>query len=198
MITVREVVYSLYGAWRLARLDRGGMAQFDTSLEGFWRSFFAAAIVAPAHVVLVLLQGGMATPATPTTDETDWLRFWLVKVIAYAVGWTAWPLVMFHIAKLVDRESAYLGYIVAYNWAQVIAAGLFLLVAIVASTVLPPGAIEAAFIVTTLVLLAYEWFVVRVALGIGGGLAAGLVILSLVLSMVIGNIAFSLGGGGIG
>ena len=192
MISVREVVYSVYGAWRLARLDRGGMQHFDTSLEGFWHSFFAAVIVAPAHVALVLIEGG------PGADETDWLRFWLVKAIAYAAGWTAWPLVMFYMAKAIDREPAYLGYIVAYNWAQVVAAGLFFLVAVVATTMLPADAIEVAFFLTTMLLLAYQWFIARAALDIGGGLAAGLVILDLVVSVLIGSVALNLSGGGTG
>ena len=43
MITAREVSYGLFGAWRLAHLDRRGMEYFDTSIDGFWRSFWAAA-----------------------------------------------------------------------------------------------------------------------------------------------------------
>ncbi len=189
MISTREIVYSVYGAWRLARLDRGGMRHFDISLEGYWRSFFAALIVAPAHIALVLIEGG------PGAEESEWLGFWLVKAIAYAAGWTAWPLVMFYIAKAIDREPAYLGYIVAYNWAQIVAAGLFFLVAIVATTMLPAGAVEATFFLTTMLLLAYQWFIARAALDIGGGLAAGLVILDLVVSVMIGGIALTLIGG---
>jgi hypothetical protein len=192
MITVREVTYSVYGAWRLARLDRSGIQHFDTSLEGYWRSFFAAAIIAPAHVALVLLD------SSPATDDSDWLQFWLVKAIAYVIGWTVWPLVMFYAAKAIDREPAYLGYIVAYNWAQVIGTGLFLVVSIVAGTMLPTGALNAAFALTIMVLLAYQWFIARTVLDIGGGLAAGLVVLDLVVSMMIGNVALGLSGAGAG
>ena len=42
--TTREIVFGLYGAWRLAHLDRGGLGYFDASVEGFWKSFFAAAM----------------------------------------------------------------------------------------------------------------------------------------------------------
>ena len=42
-----SVIRSIYGAWRLALLDPSGLNWFDVSIEGFWRSFFAAAIVAP-------------------------------------------------------------------------------------------------------------------------------------------------------
>jgi hypothetical protein len=42
-----EVRLAVAGALRLARGDRGGLGSFDTSIEGFWRSFRAAAIVYP-------------------------------------------------------------------------------------------------------------------------------------------------------
>ena len=55
----QEIVASLYGAWRLMRLDPTGMTYFNLSADGFWRSFFAAVIVAPAYVLFVVV--GLAT-----------------------------------------------------------------------------------------------------------------------------------------
>ena len=49
-----EVLRSLYGAYRLAFLDQSGMAHFNLSVDGFWRSFFAAVLVAPGFAVLVV------------------------------------------------------------------------------------------------------------------------------------------------
>ena len=43
-----EIAYGIYGAWRLARLDVTGMEVFDRTVAGFWKSFFAAVLVAPA------------------------------------------------------------------------------------------------------------------------------------------------------
>ena len=43
----QEVIRSIYGAWRLPWLDRSGMGHFNLSVDGFWRSFFAAVLVAP-------------------------------------------------------------------------------------------------------------------------------------------------------
>jgi hypothetical protein len=48
-----EVLRSIYGAYRLAWLDRSGMSQLNLSVEGFWRSFFAAILVAPGYALLV-------------------------------------------------------------------------------------------------------------------------------------------------
>ena len=49
-----EVLHSLYGAYRLAFLDRSGMSHFNLSVDGFWRSFFAAVLVAPGFALLVV------------------------------------------------------------------------------------------------------------------------------------------------
>ena len=45
---------ALTGALRLARGDRGGLSCFDRSLDGFWRSFRAAAITYPLYLVLLI------------------------------------------------------------------------------------------------------------------------------------------------
>ncbi len=48
---VREAIVSLYGAWRLARLDRRGFEVFDQTPAGAIRSFFAAVLVAPMYAL---------------------------------------------------------------------------------------------------------------------------------------------------
>ncbi len=46
---------SLTGALRLARFDAGGMAAFDVSFEGFWRSFWAAGLVLPLYIFFLAI-----------------------------------------------------------------------------------------------------------------------------------------------
>ena len=40
----QEVARSIFAAWRIARFDAGAMNYFNLTLEGFWRSFFAAGL----------------------------------------------------------------------------------------------------------------------------------------------------------
>ena len=47
-LTARETVYSIFGAYRLAMLDKSGLSYLDRSPEGAIRSFYAALIVLPA------------------------------------------------------------------------------------------------------------------------------------------------------
>ena len=52
----REIVYGVFGAWRLFRRDSGAMTYFDDSVDGFWKSFFAAVLIAPAYGIIVALE----------------------------------------------------------------------------------------------------------------------------------------------
>ena len=53
MIALRDVVAGLTGAWRLARFDPRGMSYLDTTITGYWRSFYGALLCLPAYVVMV-------------------------------------------------------------------------------------------------------------------------------------------------
>ena len=48
-----EVQLAVGGALRLARGDPRGLGFFDTSIDGFWRSFRAAAICYPFFLMLL-------------------------------------------------------------------------------------------------------------------------------------------------
>ncbi len=184
MLTAREAVASLYGAWRLARFDPGGMTFFDTSIGGFWRSFYAAVIVAPFYMVLLAMRyaTGTVEAAVP--------RFVSIETIAYVIAWFAFPLVMLSIVRVLDREAHYLGYIVAYNWAAVLQNALYLPLAMLAvAQVMPHGLASGLGMVALSAILLYTWFVTRTALAVSTVAAVGVVVLDLVLSIFINGVA---------
>ena len=55
-----EVRLAMIGALRLARGDRGGLAGFDRSVDGFWRSFRAAVISYRLYLVLLSMRMAVA------------------------------------------------------------------------------------------------------------------------------------------
>ena len=185
--TTREIVYALYGAWRLAHVDRGGMGYFDTSAEGFWKSFFAAALVAPAYLILVLLD-----PAT-TSSQAGLLRIVLVHTLSYSLSWTAYPVIVHPLCAALGRESAYSGFIVAFNWIKVIQMAAYLpVVVIVAGKVLPEGVGELLNTLVYLLLLVYQWLATRVALDIKPLPSTGLVALDFFLGVIISVLALGM------
>ena len=182
--SLRDIVYGIYGAWRLARLDRGGLVYFDRSAEGFWKSFFAAALIAPAYLILVTID------VTERDTSAGALRLFIVFISAYTLRWTVYPLVTRAVTQAIGRESAYISFIVAFNWAQVIQMIVYLPI-IVLSTIglIPEGMSALLHMVVYAIILAYQWFITRTTLDISPFAAAGFVALDLVISIVITGMA---------
>lgn len=185
MTSLREVSTALHGAWLLARLDRSGMAYFDRSETGFWRSFTAAVLVYPAFLILLGLRVEDAESASSGLP-----RILIVETIGYVIAWSAFPLIMLPVTRFLGREHLWLDFIIAYNWSQVLQYGLFLVATLLAgsgavSTPLAAGIASAA----TVAVLLYEWFIARVALDTGGAGATMIVLVDLVLGMLISRVA---------
>ncbi len=177
--TLDEIQRSLYGAWLLVRRDRSGMDWLDLSLEGFFRSFFAAILVAPLYAWLVVdryqSQGGMpADIGAVLVGET----------LSYILGWLAFPLAAVPITRFLGLGGRYVSLVVATNWAAVLEIVLFVLVMLVGN-LLPDGLQGPLLLAATLVAFVYEWFVIRTALETTAGIAAGLVVIDVLLSSIM-------------
>ena len=180
MISAMGVTKSLYGAYRLARADRDGMSYLDTSLDGFWQSFFAAFLVAPIFFLLLIIRFNVGVVETPA------FRFLAIEGISYIIGWVLFPLIIYYLVQALDREQKFIGFIVAYNWASAIQNGIYLPFAILFELGIISGA-GAGFINFFLLclVLAYTWFVAKTALDVSGLIASGLVVLDVGLWIMI-------------
>ena len=180
MITTRDVVSGLYGAFRLAHLDRRGVDYFDKSLEGFWRSFFAAVLVLPLFVILSALRFG-----EPGLTQNTY-RYFSIEMTAYAMSWIAFPLAVLPVTRFFGREQNFLGFIVAYNWASVLQSVLYLPIAMLVITQTIPESYAGliSFIAIGFIMV-YIWFVTRVALDVSAGIAIAIVGMDFMLSVLI-------------
>ena len=184
MPSARDILTALYGTYRLARLDASGMDYFDATPDGFWRSFFAAVLVAPFYFLLLSLRfSGMA-------ETLPFSRFMAIESIAYVIAWVAFPLLMASLIKNMDREAHYIRFIVAYNWAAVLQNALYLPIAILATSgLLANDPANALGLMALSLILFYTWFITRTALDISAGMAAGIVGLDFLLSILIKTVA---------
>lgn len=176
----QEVASGLRGAWRLLRFDSSGMAAFDDSVEGFWKSFYAAALVAPGYVIEVTLHLSGAELAS------GFLRLVVIETLAYVIGWTAYPLAAFYLTDMMGKAEAYIRFIVALNWSRVIQMIIYLpVLLLVAAGAFSPQAGALLSLAVTAAVLVYQWFVTRTALAVHGLAAALLVALDLAISLVL-------------
>jgi hypothetical protein len=185
MISLREVVASLYGTWRLARFDRSAVGYFDSTPEGFWRSFVAAVLAAPADLAIQLLFRVEPLPE-------DIVHYGLGLLVAYAFSWLVWPLAAVYLARALDRNDALLLYLTIHNWAQVLAVLFQLVVVILAVGLLPAPMVTLALLASVLVVLVYEWFIASTALRLDRLAAAAVVVAYFVLSVLVASIGTSL------
>lgn len=180
MISLSDAMRALYGAYRLARGDAGGMDYFDRTVTGFWRSFIAAVIIAPLLLVLLGVRYKAGLVEAPV-----W-RYLTVESIAYVMQWFAFPVLMLPVVKALDCEARYIGFIVAYNWASVWQNMIFLPILIILEALtISRGTASLIIVVVLAAVVTYSWYVTRVALAIGGFTAFGIVAIDYLLGYLI-------------
>lgn len=120
--TLAQFVAAIQGAWRLMLWDRDGLARFDMSIEGFWRSFYAPAAALPlvimvhvAHLSMMeetaLLNPDAGLPETPTTG-----LYLSLKTVTYLGEVALFPLLMVLISRRMELATRYVPFIIAWNW----------------------------------------------------------------------------------
>ncbi|MFP6706517.1 MAG: hypothetical protein VCE75_10895 [Alphaproteobacteria bacterium] len=186
-----EVTRSIHGAWRVARMDPDALDYFDLTIDGFWRSFAALLVVAPFYIIFLILnygnQAGLELPTAPVVSTEFYVA---VKLVAYIIGWLAFPLIMVPILRLLDLSQNYVPYIIVWNWSNV------LVMAVILPTVLlfPPAAQTGAAAKMVLMgaqiaTLFYGYLVARAGLRCKIFTAVGVVVLDLLLSLLLSLMA---------
>lgn len=186
--TWAELRWAVIGCLRLARGDRGGLAYFDRSLDGFWRSFLSAFLGYPFFLVLLTMRVSLA----------DWnaaggLQIVLVETIGYVISWVAFPLVMLSVLRWIGRQHRFFDFMVPYNWCQLPQSVLFVLVGLELGTgTLSDPVSQTIEIAAAIAVLVYEWYIARVALETSRSAATLVVLVDLVLGVLITRAAGSL------
>ncbi len=186
--TWAELRWALVGCLRLARGDRGGLACFDRSPDGFWRSFLSAFLSYPFFLILLTMRVSLA----------DWnaaggLQIMLAETIGYVISWAAFPLVMVSVLRWIGREQRYFDFLVPYNWCQLPQSLLFVLVGIESETgAFGAGVSQTIEVAAAFAVLVYEWYIARVALETSRAAATLIVLVDLILGVLVTRAAVGL------
>jgi hypothetical protein len=184
----QEARLALTGTLRLAIGDRGALASFDRSLDGFWRSFRAAVICYPLYLVLLAMRITLAE-----WERSGGWHIVTVETIGYVIAWVAFPLLMLNVTRVIGRAHRYFDFMVPYNWCQVPQSVLLVLVGIESETgILGAQASETIDVVAAFATLVYEWYIARIALETTGSAAALVVLVDLVLGVALSRVSGSL------
>lgn len=118
--SLADIVRALYGVWLIFVRDTRAVTLLDTSIQGFWASFFAAALALPANVLIVMVD----------TDLDLSVGLWelILVVQIYVVMVLAYPLAVLFLTQVFDRDDRFVAYVVAHNWASLPIAYLYVFV----------------------------------------------------------------------
>ena len=177
----QEIYASLYGAYRLALFDENGLSYFNISVEGFWRSFFAAVILAPFYMLSI---------GHDFFSADQGFSFWamMVHLLTYAASWVLFPLVAFFATDLLNLGHRFTALVVAVNWSSVLIFGL-LAVGVGFVTIVQQSLAELALMILTAGLFVYHWFVIKTALETTATVAIAFVLFNLLLGAMLNQIA---------
>ncbi len=203
MISLAETARGLYGAWRLAHLDRAGHGYFDLTPDGVVRSFWAAALAAPAFLLTAALRIAVALEPeqleAATRAPPDAERVLVVESIAFVIAWAAFPLVAHRLVAIVDRVPRFGALVVACNWGNVISAWVYgATLLIVLGGVLPEALARGLGLAAIALMLAYQGFIVKTAIDVGWGAALGFVLADVTIGVVVSSMALVVERGWIG
>ena len=181
--TLGETLLALAGLWRFAREGAPALRWFDRSMEGFWRSFGVAVIVAPLQVALI------ATHTAAPADGAGWLGLITTEASSYVILWVAFPLALYHIVARPGRLSPYVDFVVIYNWINLPWTAIGLAIALLASIgLIGDTAGQILMAVFYLAVLSFELYIARQTLRLSGLACVGLVALDFLITIVVESV----------
>ena len=185
MIGRAEIERSLIGGWRLFLNKPDALQSFDTSTEGFWRSFQVIGLVAPIYLITALTERTITFGDAIATGTVSAAAFWATQGLTLAVDWVALPILLASVAGLIGIKREYPAYIAVRNWAAPLMLAPFTLVSLLdglgvgADVLLIPSLAGLAFS------LRFGYLIARRTLNVGIDVAIGLVALDLLVSFAV-------------
>ncbi len=191
MIALNEIVRSLTAAWLLF-IDRAGAVKlFDSTVDGFWRSFQAVLLLIPFYAVSMSAdtEAYLALQASGEIAPFDMTAYYAGRIVSFGIDWVALPLLLAAIGPAIGIQGRYSAYIVARNWGAVLVSVPFALVSLLELAGLFPGeSILFPFGITLAISLRYSYIAARRALEVPIDVAIGFVVLDFLLSFAIARI----------
>ncbi len=189
MLSADETSSSLNGAWRLMLGKADGLRLLDLSADGFWNSFFAIVVAAPAMIV------GWVGTANEIGDPNAFAgRFGMLIRLA-TIDLSSWLLPLVALALVARRAGIgdrFVHYVVASNWASAITAWIMLPAALIRLFLPPPNALPSTvWLLLFSLSLVLTWRMTNATFGkgpaVGAAVFAGMVAAS--FAVVFGLVA---------
>jgi hypothetical protein len=184
MVSAKEIAWSLYGAYKIARLDPNASQYFNISATGFYRSFVALILALP----FFLIENSIDYKKIETA--TAFVPFLIILGIALAVSWLTYLFAAGIITRLMGIFQKFTVFVIVYNWSQLALIVVWLPISIISTGFLGAELSTVASLVFIVATYVYLWRVLKITLEIPGSLAAGFAFLEFIIA-ILTQILFS-------
>jgi hypothetical protein len=172
----------LRAALRLARGRADGIELLGDPADAMpaaIRSFWAAALCLPAFIALRLA-------ALPAEGDATAIAIGFGRDLAgFVIGWAGFALASHRVAGMIGRSAQWPRFITLWNWCNFVQYMMLVLSTLPGLFGLPDLLGETVWLVAIGWALWLEWFATRLALGLPGLAAAGLVALDVSIGLLI-------------
>jgi len=174
------VIRSLTGAWELIKLNPRAMDYFDKTADGYWKSFWAIALVAPLFFL------GLHVSYDQAVAQGHQISY-AAHVIEFFLRLPLIALVMIFFTKFLKIDRHYSDMIIAFNWLWVVANYIILSFSMLMSLNIIPLEIGTLFVmaVATYLELYVTWVLFKMSLKISGWLAFGVMVFKALFSLSV-------------
>jgi len=185
-----EIRAALDGSWLLLRNRPEGMAFFDQSIQGFWRSFLVVLLLVPVFLVSGLAEKQFYfTENLYHPDAFPEGAYWFAQFAGLGIDWLALPAILALLAVPIGISQRYVPFIVVRNWTSLLASVPYMVTYLLFLLgVISPGITVLLSLTCLLVVIWYRYLVARIALQAPISLAIAVVVLDVVLTLVIAQV----------
>lgn len=191
MISGQEIARALQGGWLLFQTRRDGVQWFDRSIDGFWRSFGVVFLLLPLFVISAFGEKKLLLEETElTADIFPHFTYWSAQLTTFGLDWIVLPIVLALLARPLGISRGYVGFIVVRNWTSLLAAVPYVVSSLLYLLgIVPSGIMVLMSLVSLSMVLWFRFNIVRITLQTGIGLTLGIVVLDVILSLLITELA---------
>lgn len=180
-----DVTRSLAASWRLLRADAKALPDLDLSRDGFWRSYLALILTIPSMIPVLAAERALAglSNSGGLFDSPGLLS---AVVTAELLAILAVPALLIALAPPLVSSPRFTGFIIAWNWAGIVSAGLMAVpAAVFALGWSNPGVATIQCLGFATIVLRLRYCVARAAFGAEGGVAGAIACASLLADYAV-------------
>ncbi len=189
-----EIEHAFVGCWRVLRGDQSGLALIDVSVDGFWRSFRIAAVLAVLDAI-----DGLVAQAYALGDEISSLTLalaigvMLLGAVTSVLAFCAFPLAVGMLAKPMAITARYGPYITVRNWLTAfLSLPIYVLNGLTYANAVPGDVLALLVLAYEVIVLFAGYAIARALLGCSHSIALGFSLMDFLLALVITKMAYSL------